>query len=173
MAQSELRTVRRYAVGVAATALAAAALVGCSSSGGSSASTSGAAGAGNGGSSGSGSLTIMTKKASDGKTYLVDQAGRTLYLFQPDSSGKSVCNGQCAVIWPPLSGKATLGSGLTGKLTTFQRADGGAQVVYNGHPLYYYVSDSAPGETSGEAIDLNGGLWYVLDPNGNAVTSLH
>jgi predicted lipoprotein with Yx(FWY)xxD motif len=166
---------RRYAIGVAAFALGAIALAGCSSSGGSTASAGAAstpsAAAGGGGAS-AGPQTLTVKQAPGGKSYLADSTGRTLYLFVPDPPGKSICTGQCAAFWPPLTGSVTAGSGVTGTLTTFQRSDGGSQAVINGHPLYTFVQDKAPGQTTGEGLNENGGLWYVVDPAGNQITSL-
>jgi predicted lipoprotein with Yx(FWY)xxD motif len=163
------------AVGVAAFALGAIALAGCSSGGGTASagttSTPTSAAASGGGAS-AGAQTLTVKQAPGGKSYLADSTGRTLYLFVPDPPGKSVCTGQCAAFWPPLTGTVTAGAGVSGKLTTFQRSDGGSQAVINGHPLYYFVMDKAPGQTTGEGLNINGGLWYVLDPAGNQITSL-
>ncbi len=166
---------RRYAVGVAAFALGAIALAGCSS-GGSAASpgtistpTSAAA---SGGGASAGAQTLTVKQAPGGQSYLADSTGRTLYLFVPDPPGKSICTGQCASFWPPLTGTVTAGGGVTGTLTTFQRSDGGSQAVINGHPLYSFAMDKAPGQTTGEGLNENGGLWYMVDPAGNQITSL-
>lgn len=165
---------RRYAVGVAAFALGAIALAGCSSSGGgtSSSGTAPTSAASGGGGASAGSQTLTVKKSSGGTSYLTDSTGRALYLYMPDPAGKSVCNGSCAVAWPPLTGTVTAGSGVTGPLTTFQRADGSSQAVINGHPLYHYIGDSAPGTTNGEGANANGGLWYLLSPAGDQITSL-
>jgi predicted lipoprotein with Yx(FWY)xxD motif len=172
---------RRYAVGVAAFALGAIALAGCSSSGGGTASpgtatpppSAAASGGAAGGASASATAqTLTVKQSSGGASYLTDSAGRTLYLFVPDPAGKSICTGQCAAFWPPLTGTVTAGAGVTGTLTTFQRSDGGSQAVINGHPLYTFANDKAPGQTTGEGLNENGGLWYVVDPTGNQVTSL-
>jgi predicted lipoprotein with Yx(FWY)xxD motif len=166
----------RYAVGVAAFALGAIALAGCSSGGGSTASPGTAStptsAAATGGGASAGTQTLTVKQAPGGKSYLADSTGRTLYMFVPDPAGKSICTGQCAAFWPPLTGTVTAGSGVTGKLTTFQRSDGGSQAVINGHPLYRFALDKAPGQTMGEGLNENGGLWYVLDPAGNQITSL-
>lgn len=166
----------RYAVGMAAFALGAIALAGCSSSGGSTASPGAAStpksAATNGGGASAGPQTLTVKSAPGGKSYLVDSTGRTLYLFAADQPGKSVCTGECAGFWPPLTGTVTAGAGVTGTLTTFQRSDGSSQAVINGHPLYYFSLDKTPGQTAGEGLNENGGLWYVLDQAGNQVTSL-
>jgi predicted lipoprotein with Yx(FWY)xxD motif len=174
---------RRYAIGAAAVAFGAVALAGCSSGNGSSGSGSnGSTGAplygGNAattatsGPATSGTQTLTVKRSSGGTSYLTDKAGKTLYLFQADSNGKSNCNGSCAAAWPPLTGSVTAGTGVTGKMTTFSRSDGAKQAVLNGHPLYYYTADTAPGNTNGQGLNVFGGLWYVVSPSGNAVTSL-
>jgi predicted lipoprotein with Yx(FWY)xxD motif len=50
-------------------------------------------------------------------------------------------------------------------LGTAERPDG-IQVTYNGWPLYLYVGDTVPGETTGQD---QGGVWYVLDPTGTPI----
>jgi predicted lipoprotein with Yx(FWY)xxD motif len=103
---------------------------------------------------------------------LVTTQGRTLYLFAPDPRGKSVCNGSCAHYWPPLlvTGKPTAGTGVKASLLGVTvRRDGKHQVTYNGHPLYTYIGDSAAGKTTGEGLNLSGGLWWVVSPAGKAV----
>ena len=103
---------------------------------------------------------------------LVNAQGHTLYLFAPDKHGKSTCYGSCATYWPPLlvTGKPTAGAGVKASLLgTTTRKDGKHQVTYNGHPLYTYVADSAAGTTSGQGLNLSGGLWWVVSPAGNAV----
>jgi predicted lipoprotein with Yx(FWY)xxD motif len=100
---------------------------------------------------------------------LVDSQGKTLYLFEKDHGTMSTCTGACAAAWPPLraTGKPSVGSGLSAsKLGTTARSDGKPQVTYNGHPLYGYVADQKPGDTSGQDIDQFGGGWYVLSPAG-------
>src|SRR5262245_27588203 len=49
---------------------------------------------------------------------LVDARGRTLYLFERDSRGKSACYGACAAYWPPLysSAKPRPGKGVHAQL---------------------------------------------------------
>ena len=100
---------------------------------------------------------------------LTDAQGRTLYLFARDSGAGSACDTSCAAVWPPLTtgGAAFAGSGASGGLVgTITRADGSKQVTYNGHPLYYYVGDRNPGDTTGQNLDQFGGGWYVLSPAG-------
>ncbi len=108
---------------------------------------------------------------------LVDGQGLTLYLFVPDKqSGNSTCYGKCAQAWPPLLLPAGVtaplaGAGIkNGLLGTTRRTDGTIQVTYNKWPLYLWVIDSAPGDATGQGINNNGGLWYVLSPDGATIT---
>jgi len=159
----------------AAAALAALGLIaaGCGSSnssggayGGGSKTTSTAAAA-------SGAATVSTAKNKLG-TILVDNKGKTLYLFQKDSGGKSACSGGCAAVWPPLTtkGQPAAGNGVdASKLGTTKRSDGSTEVTYNGHPLYYYASDQSAGQTTGQGINSFGAQWFVLNPSGDQVQS--
>ena len=100
---------------------------------------------------------------------LVDTRGMTLYLFEVETGSASTCYGSCAQNWPPLhtKGAPTAGSGsMQALLNTSARKDGTAQVTYNGHPLYFFVGDSKPGDTHGEGISAFGGSWYVVSPSG-------
>jgi predicted lipoprotein with Yx(FWY)xxD motif len=97
-----------------------------------------------------------------GVSVLTNAHGDTLYWFAPDTSTVSHCYGTCAAYWPPLTGTPVASSGVTGSLTTLKRSGGALQVTYNGHPLYTYVGDSAPGQNSGNRIHLNGGEWYEM-----------
>jgi predicted lipoprotein with Yx(FWY)xxD motif len=164
------------------------AVAGCGSSSSSSATPpsagTNAAGGGSGGrygyGSGSGSpsvstggVTLDTASSSLG-TILVDQEGKTLYLFEADSTNKSNCSGSCATYWPPVttSGKAAAGSGVSAAMIgTAMRSDGTSQVTYAGHPLYWFSGDSKPGDTNGEGLTNFGGAWYAVSPAGKAVTS--
>ena len=101
-----------------------------------------------------------------GVKVLTNAKGRTLYSFAPDSSSTSKCYGSCAAYWPPVTGKPAAGAGVTGKLGTIHRTDGSTQVTYNGHPLYTYVGDSAPGQDKGNNLNLNGGLWRIVPVSG-------
>jgi predicted lipoprotein with Yx(FWY)xxD motif len=94
-----------------------------------------------------------------GTKVLTNGKGFTLYSFAPDTPTASKCNGSCAAYWPPVTGTAAAGSGLPGKIGTIMRNDGSRQLTYNGHPLYTYIGDSAPGQANGNDITLNGGLW--------------
>jgi predicted lipoprotein with Yx(FWY)xxD motif len=151
--------------------LAVAGLIaaGCGSSGTSSTSSTPA---------GSGSPTHTGAPASTGSalktasvsgvTVLTNAKGFTLYWFVPDTSTMSKCNGSCAAIWPPVKGPATPGSGVTGKLATITRSDGSTQATYNGHPLYTYTGDTAPGQNNGNGLNASGGIWHEVTASGSA-----
>jgi predicted lipoprotein with Yx(FWY)xxD motif len=116
--------------------------------------------------------TLRVRNTSFGRI-LVDGRGRALYLFTREPSTKSRCYGQCAVAWPPFyaRGKLRAGSGLdAGKLRSSRRRDGRRIVTYNGHPLYYYVSDRKPGQVTCHNVVEFGGTWLVVNPDGNAVS---
>jgi len=99
-------------------------------------------------------------------TVLADAKGLTLYWFAPDTAARSACYGSCAAYWPPVKGPATAGPGVTGKLSVITRSDGSVQTAYDGHPLYTYIGDSAPGQANGNGLNLNGGLWHEVTPSG-------
>jgi predicted lipoprotein with Yx(FWY)xxD motif len=94
--------------------------------------------------------------------------GFTLYWFAPDTMTKSNCNGSCAQIWPPVKGPAIAGPGVTAKLGTITRSDGSTQTTYNGHPLYTYTADTAPGQANGNGINASGGVWHEVTASGSA-----
>jgi predicted lipoprotein with Yx(FWY)xxD motif len=158
------------AAGLAAVALTVAACgSSASSSAGSSSSTPASTPAASSPSSSAaaaGSTTIDARTIG-GKQVLTNAQGMTLYWFVPDTSTTSKCNGSCATYWPPVKGPATAGSGVTGKLSTITRSDGTTQAAYNGHPLYTYAGDSAPGQDKGNGLNASGGLWYVVPVSGS------
>ncbi len=108
-----------------------------------------------------GSSALKTAKIG-GATVVTNAKGFTLYWFVPDTATTSKCNGSCATFWPPVKGPATAGAGVTGKLATIKRADGSAQATYNGHPLYTYAGDHAPGQATGNDLNVNGGVWHEV-----------
>ena len=101
-----------------------------------------------------------------GASVLTNSRGYTLYWFAPDTPSKSTCYGTCAVYWPPVIGSPVAAAGVTGKLGTIKRSGGATQVTYDGHPLYTYVGDAAPGQATGDDINLNGGYWYEMARSG-------
>ena len=136
----------------------------CTSAGASSAPSAGAPSA-----AGGGAVTIAAASGSVG-AYLTGDGGKTLYEFTQDTMNTSACTDTCATKWPPLTvpsggSMPTAGSGVTGTLTSFARADGSMQVAINGIPLYYYSGDGAAGETTGQGF---AGKWFVASPAGTA-----
>ena len=149
----------RMLLALLAVAAAAAVLAACSSSGTSS----------NGG---SGSLSAATagglKTAKIGEaTVLTNAQGFTLYSFAPDTPTKSNCNGVCAQNWPPVKGPATA-SGVKGTFGTIKRSNGATQATFDGHPLYTFVGDTAPGQAKGNGLNAAGGLWHEITTSGTA-----
>jgi predicted lipoprotein with Yx(FWY)xxD motif len=123
-------------------------------------------------SSDGGPATLKLSSSSSG-TYLVDDRGQAVYLFEKDDGGESYCNGACAAVWPPLETSASpqatggLDASALGMIT---RDDGDKQVTYHGHPLYYYAADaSSPGKTKGEDVDQFGSSWYLVGAGGKPV----
>jgi predicted lipoprotein with Yx(FWY)xxD motif len=105
---------------------------------------------------------------------LVTSGGYALYMFQPDDRHAVTCSAVCAATWPPVklpSGAALVaGPGVKQSLLgTDPDPSGGRVVTYDGWPLYTYTGDVQPGQATGQAIDLNGGDWYVLSPSGAPV----
>ncbi len=117
--------------------------------------------------------TVLKTTTIGGTKVLTNAKGFTVYSFAPDTATKSNCNGSCATYWPPVKGPATAGPGVTGKLGTITRSDGSTQATYNGHPLYTYVSDTAPGQAKGNGLNLSGGVWHEVPVSGTAVPVAH
>ncbi len=116
-------------------------------------------------SSSGGAMVNLGQNATLG-SFLVDSKGMTLYIYTKDTPNTSTCYGGCASYWPPLlsTGAPAAGTGVTASmLGTTKRTDGTMQVTYNGWPLYYYISDKAAGDTTGENVQ---GTWFVITPAG-------
>jgi predicted lipoprotein with Yx(FWY)xxD motif len=169
MSRPNPRLIASLALAVAVTVVLAA----CGS-GSSSSSTTVSASTAAATTSGGGTVQLADNSAL-GTKVLVDDQGRTLYLFEKDQQpGSSTCSGACARDWPPLTtkGKATVGSGLqSSSLSTFKRDDGTTQVAYAGHPLYLYIGDTQPGDANGNAVNAYGAEWYAMDSGGQPVES--
>lgn len=90
---------------------------------------------------------------------LVDGKGMTLYTFERDKNGQSLCNGNCLQKWPALLAPA--GAQANGDWTVITRHEGALQWAYKGQPLYTWYQDSKPGETSG---DNEGDVWHLARP---------
>jgi predicted lipoprotein with Yx(FWY)xxD motif len=117
-----------------------------------------------------GPVTIKTMHTSKG-TVLTTAAGSTLYWFARDTATTSRCSGSCATYWPPVLGKAiaAAGASLSHGFGTIKRADGQTQATYDGHPLYTYTGDTAPGQLNGNDLNASGGLWWAVTPAGTAL----
>jgi predicted lipoprotein with Yx(FWY)xxD motif len=116
--------------------------------------------------------TVVQARPSSLGRLLTDGRGRTLYLFEADKPNVSKLSGAGLSIWPPFAatGRLQAKSGaLAAKIGTITGADGKPQVTYDRHPLYYYVGDAKPGQTSGQALNQFGAEWYVLAPSGNKI----
>jgi predicted lipoprotein with Yx(FWY)xxD motif len=115
---------------------------------------------------------VATAKGTDG-TYLVGPSGRPLYLWVADSHDKSVCTGACAQVWPPVtttSSPVAAGAVTASQLGTIARSGATKQVTYDGHPLYYFASDTSKGSLTGQGNDTFGAKWWLVAPSGQAIT---
>jgi predicted lipoprotein with Yx(FWY)xxD motif len=151
----------RILLALPAAAAAIAALAACSSAGASpssSASSSSPAVAAAG--------TVKTATIA-GVTVLTSSKGFTLYSFAPDTPTTSKCNGTCAQNWPPVQGPVTA-AGVTGTFGTIKRSDGSTQATFDGHPLYTFVGNTAPGQAKGNGLNAAGGLWHEITTSGAA-----
>ncbi|HUZ99138.1 MAG TPA: hypothetical protein VMU74_07240 [Gaiellaceae bacterium] len=120
------------------------------------------------------SIVVTTRTVSGLGKILVNSRGKTLYMFLPDKRSRVTCHSTCAKIWPPLKlpagAKAVAAGGAKQSLLGSDKdSTGGRVVTYNHWPLYLYLGDNKPGVASGQALNLNGGLWYVLSPSGAVI----
>lgn len=109
----------------------------------------------------SGAVYAQTPPAKPADGVLVGTNGMTLYTFDRDeaNSGKSVCNGQCAALWPPLA--ATAEDKPSGDWTVVTRDDGAKQWAYKGKPLYFWVKDAKAGDRTGDGVN---NVWKLARP---------
>ena len=118
------------------------------------------------GSTPSGTKIVLGR--SDYGSMLFNGRKQAIYIFQRDARNRSRCYGACARAWPPVytRRRPTAGRGVEGRLLgTTRRRDGRSQVTYAGSPLYYYAHEG-PGEVLCHNVNLNGGLWWVVGPDG-------
>ena len=112
-----------------------------------------------------GPVTLKVSQNATLGSFLTDQNGMTLYLYQKDTNGASTCFGGCLAAWPALltNGAPVAGDpSITGQLGITTRPDGSQQVTYNGAPLYYFLKDKNAGDTTGQGV---GSVWYVVPPS--------
>lgn len=124
------------------------------------------------------SVVVSTRKVGKLGTVLVNGKGLTLYMFVPDKRKRVTCVRTCAAVWPPVrlpaGAKAIAKGQARAKLLGSDKDPAGGRVVtYHGWPLYTYVPDTKPGMATGQALNLNGGLWYVLTPTGKVIRTKH
>jgi predicted lipoprotein with Yx(FWY)xxD motif len=156
----------RMLLALLAVAAAGAVLAACSSS--ATSSTSGSTSTPTSTSSPAAATAGSLKTATiGGATVLTSAQGFTLYSFAPDTPTKSNCNGACAQNWPPVKGPVTA-SGVSGTFGTIKRSDGSVQATFDGHPLYAFVGDTAPGQAKGNGLNAAGGLWHEVTTSGTA-----
>jgi len=160
----EARNRLRMLLALLAVAAAAAVVAACSSSGSSSTSGGSSTSTSSPAAATAGSLKTATI---GGAAVLTSSKGFTLYSFAPDTSTKSNCNGTCAQNWPPVTGPVTA-AGVTGTFATIKRSDGSVQATFDGHPLYTFVGDTAPGQNKGNGLNVAGGLWHEITTSGTA-----
>jgi predicted lipoprotein with Yx(FWY)xxD motif len=108
---------------------------------------------------GCGTMYSSPAKTSDGT--LTGPNGMALYTFDRDAagSGKSVCNGPCAALWPPLM--ASDADKASGDYSVITRDDGKKQWAYKGKPLYYFARDTKAGERTGDGFNQ---VWKTARP---------
>jgi outer membrane protein assembly factor BamB/predicted lipoprotein with Yx(FWY)xxD motif len=119
-------------------------------------------------------VKISTKTIPGLGPVLANAQGRSLYLYAPDNHQKVTCVASCAEVWPPAllpKGQKPIASGQVKQSLLGSDPDpaGGQVVTYAGWPLYTFVSDTAPGKATGQGLDINGGLWYVISPSGQVI----
>ena len=119
-------------------------------------------------------IVISTRVVPKLGRILVNGKGLTLYMFVPDKQQRVTCKGVCAKIWPPIkvtaAAKLVAQGGVEAKLLGSDANPAGGRVAtYNGWPLYLYAGDRKPGAATGQALNLNGGLWYVLASSGKVI----
>lgn len=166
-------------VGLVATiVIGAVALVACGSSSGS---KSGDSGADTSSTTKSPATSSTTAPGAEATLQLVDTSlgkviagadGKVLYLYKPDGTAEqSTVPAGILGVWPPVVVKAapTVGAGLDqSKVSAAAQPNGMKWIRYNGHLLYGFTSDAAPGDTNGNGI---GGIWFAVTADGDAVAA--
>ena len=164
---ARLETFKRPRLMLALPAAAAVAAVpaACGSSGNASSSSSGTS------NHAVASVSSLKTAKIGGATVLTNAGGFAVYSFGPDTSTMSNCNGTCAQNWPPVKGPASA-SGVNGTFGTIKRSNGSTQATFDGHPLYTFAGDTAPGQNKGNGLNAAGGLWHEITASGTAAPAL-
>ncbi|WP_037358683.1 COG4315 family predicted lipoprotein [Amycolatopsis orientalis] len=118
-----------------------------------------------------GSTSTATSAPPAAPTHVTDSKGDTIYLFAADHDGQSACTASCATYWPPVAAGTPLTGATQGGVGAITRPDGSKQETLGGHPLYRYVGDHSAGQTNGQGLNLNGGLWWMVAADGAAITA--
>jgi predicted lipoprotein with Yx(FWY)xxD motif len=100
--------------------------------------------------------TELAINSNNGAKILTNSSGFTVYTFDKDQKNASNCYGPCATKWPPVFTNSAISDG---KFTTTKRKDGSLQLQYNQQPLYLWVGDKAPGQTSGDGVK---NVWHIV-----------
>jgi predicted lipoprotein with Yx(FWY)xxD motif len=153
------------ALAAAALMVLATAAAGCGSS----------AASGKPGRSSGPAVTILARNLAGAGTVLVTSRGYAMYMFAPDDQRQVTCTGLCAATWPPVKiparARLVAGPGVHADLLgSDPDPSGGRVLTYNGWPLYTYSGDVQPGQDTGQGIDLNGGVWYLMRPSGQPLS---
>ena len=141
----------------------------CGSDGGSS--SSGSTSSGSSSSASPSEAAALNVRSTSIGDVLVDAKGATIYNFANDTGTASTCTGGCAANWPPVPAPDPMPTslpGVTATLGTTTRDDGSTQLTVDGHPVYNFAGDSAPGQTNGQGVTLDGGLWTAVAPDGKS-----
>lgn len=127
-------------------------------------------------------VTVSVMESEAYGPYLTDAEGNALYLFIDEEMEASAermtegvranaapCSGGCLEAWPPLTAAVEAGEGVDPELLYTAEANGMTMAVYNGWPLYYFVRDEAPGQTTGQDVGDAPNIWYLVTPDGAPV----
>jgi predicted lipoprotein with Yx(FWY)xxD motif len=106
--------------------------------------------------------TVLQTRTLGDVTVLTNAEGHTLYWFGSDSARKSACQADCTRTFPPVTGPASWGAGVTGTVGAIVRPDGTLQATYDGHPLYTATTDTGPGQAKGNDVWSHGGKWHEV-----------
>ena len=98
---------------------------------------------------------------------LVDENGRTLYIFTIDQGDVSACYDQCEQNWPSVSAGPVVGEGVDIMVGFTTRSDGAEQLTINGRPVYLFAGDASPGHVNGHGVN---GVWFVIGLDGESIT---